>query len=189
MDFLSGLKKDDKILPVITLVVHFGQEPWDGPMGVHDMFAVQKPEILKFVPDYRINLISPISMERSEIEKFTTDFRELAKFIHCGRDKAALLDLIENDEHYKHMDPLTANIANNLTNSKLKLKANRKGEIDMCVAMAGIIEDSRKEGISIGEKRGISIGRNEGIQSAMDALIREGYITPEIARSITINEG
>lgn len=41
-DFLSGLQKDDKITPVITLVVYFGAKPWDGPMSIHEMFSTKK---------------------------------------------------------------------------------------------------------------------------------------------------
>lgn len=34
-EFLSGMKKEDHLLPVVTLVVYFGQEPWDGPISIH----------------------------------------------------------------------------------------------------------------------------------------------------------
>ena len=30
-EFLSGLRKGDKLIPIITAVVYFGAEPWDGP--------------------------------------------------------------------------------------------------------------------------------------------------------------
>ncbi len=145
VDFLSGLKKEDKITPVITLVVYFGQKPWDGPMSLHEMLTTTKEGILKFVPNYRMNLIAPISMDDAEIDKFSSNFRDLAAFIKCGTDKQAMNRLAQ-DERFRHMDPLVANIANDVTKSGLKLEINEKGEVDMCVAIAGIREDARVEG-------------------------------------------
>ena len=162
IEFLSGLKKEDKIIPVITLVIYFGQKPWDGPRSIHEMLKVQNPNILKYIPDYRMNLIAPISMDKLEIDKFTSDFRELATFIKCGSDKNAMKDLVLNNERFKHLDPLVANIVNDVTKSGLNIKANEKGEVDMCVAIAEMKEDSKAEGLVEGREEGRVEGRTEG---------------------------
>ena len=169
-EYLSGMHRDDRLVPVITLVVYFGQNTWDGPMSIHDMLTTQESGIMQYVPDYRINLISPVSMNDQEIEKFKSDFKQLAKFIQCGKDKNAMKKLVESDEKYKHMDPLTANIANDVTNSNLQLTINKKEEIDMCVAIAGIREDARMEGIAEGIEKGIA----EGIAKGKAEGISEG---------------
>ncbi len=158
-DFLSGLQKEDKITPVVTLVVYFGQKPWDGPMSLHAMLATADRKILEFVPDYKINLIAPVSMKDADIDKFTSSFRELAAFIKCGKDKWAMSKLAEEDR-FRHMDPLVANIANDVTGSGLKIEINEKGEVDMCVAIAGIREDGRAEGRAEGElKRAVETAK------------------------------
>ncbi len=36
-DFLSGLKKDDTILPVITITVYWGPGKWDAPRSLHEI--------------------------------------------------------------------------------------------------------------------------------------------------------
>lgn len=36
-EFLSGFYKADKLRPVITLVLHFGADPWDGATSLHEM--------------------------------------------------------------------------------------------------------------------------------------------------------
>lgn len=33
-EYLSGFYKEDRISPVVTLVVHFGAEEWDGPVSL-----------------------------------------------------------------------------------------------------------------------------------------------------------
>ena len=39
-EYLSGFYKEDKLTPVITLVIHFGTELWDGPESLHEMLRV-----------------------------------------------------------------------------------------------------------------------------------------------------
>lgn len=41
---------------------------------------------------------------------------------------------------------MTAEIANAVTKSNLKLKINEKGEVDMCVAITGIRDEGKVEG-------------------------------------------
>ena len=37
-EFLSGFSKKDRLVPVITVVVYFGKEPWDGARDLFDLF-------------------------------------------------------------------------------------------------------------------------------------------------------
>ena len=175
-EFLSGMHKDDKLMPVVTLVVYLGQDFWDGPLNLHSMFSIYDENILKFVPDYKINLLAPISMTEQDINLFKSDFLELAAFIRCGRDKNALKKLVESDDRYRHMNPLTADIANSVTNSKLKLTANEKGEVDMCIAITEMRKESHEEGILVGRREGILEGRREGRREGMLEGRREGML-------------
>ena len=43
-------------LPVVTLVLYYGEEDWDGPMCLHDMLDIPE-EIKKYINDYRLNII------------------------------------------------------------------------------------------------------------------------------------
>ena len=36
-EFLSGMKKEDRLNPVLTMVVYFGQDPWLGPRRLKDI--------------------------------------------------------------------------------------------------------------------------------------------------------
>ena len=80
-EFLSGFRKEDRLLPVITLVIYFGSSEWDGPMSIHDMLSTKNKRLLDFVPDYRINLIAPTQVPDEDFEKFSTDFRDVMQFI------------------------------------------------------------------------------------------------------------
>lgn len=55
-EFLSGLNRGDRLHPMITICVYYGEDPWDGPLSLTDMLEV--PEELKgVVSDYRMNLV------------------------------------------------------------------------------------------------------------------------------------
>lgn len=62
-EFLSGMKKGDRLHPVVSICVYYGEEPWDGPLKLKDMLVI--PEELKpFVSDYRMNLIQVLDSEK-----------------------------------------------------------------------------------------------------------------------------
>ena len=86
-EFLSGFKKDDRLMPVLTLVIYFGDKEWDGAKSIHDMLSVQNPEILSYVPDYRINLIEPAKISDEEYEKFKTNLGSIMQFIKHQSDQ------------------------------------------------------------------------------------------------------
>ncbi len=36
-EYLSGMKKTDKFIPVVTLVVYYGEEKWDASASLHEL--------------------------------------------------------------------------------------------------------------------------------------------------------
>ena len=47
-EYLSGFLKEDHIRPVITLVIHFGAEEWDGPLSLHEMMSTRDMGYIKY---------------------------------------------------------------------------------------------------------------------------------------------
>ena len=58
-EFLSGFYRDDRLIPVITLVLFSSPEAWEAPRSLQEMMAVQDPVILSMVPDYQIHVVAP----------------------------------------------------------------------------------------------------------------------------------
>lgn len=56
---LSGFWKEDRLLPVITVVIYYGAGEWDGSLSLKEMYRDCNSVMLKYVTDYRINLIAP----------------------------------------------------------------------------------------------------------------------------------
>ncbi len=165
-EFLSGFRKDDRLMPVITLVIYFGSDAWDGPMCIHDMLNTADRRLLRFVPDYRINLIAPALVPDEDFVKFTSDFREVFEFIKYSRDKEKLTRLTRENGRFSQMNPETAALINLATDARLKLTV-KEGKVDMCLAIREMRDESmaagRREGILEGKREGILEGKREGI--------------------------
>ncbi len=130
-EFLSGLRKGDKLIPIITAVVYLGDTPWDGPRSLHEMLDFKNDAIKDFVPDYRINLISPADMDDDEFTKFNTDLGFAMNVIKHQSDNA---DEIIGATNHRKIDRDTAVFLN--TAVKLNLEYEEKtGGVDMCLAM------------------------------------------------------
>ena len=144
-EFLIGLKKTDKIHPVITLVMLWSPGKWDGPESIHEMMNVYDSRILKLVPDYRLNLISPYEMEEDDFGGFQTDLGDALHFIKYASDKAGLENLVTSVNDYRHLDSDAVRVINEVTNAKIKIKKGEK-VVDVCQAILDMKKDSYDDG-------------------------------------------
>ncbi len=152
-EYLSGFYKTDKLIPVITLVIFWGAEKWDAPLSLREMYATTDEAVIKYSPDYKINLIAPEQMTEEEIGEFTTSLKEVMLYIKYSRDKTKLQEVTQADEGFKNLDRQAAEVINVTTNSRLKYPEGKE-RIDMCVAIEEMIMDSRIEGEVEGEIKG-----------------------------------
>ena len=139
VEFLSGFLKTDKLIPVITLVVYFGVEKWDGPISLHEMLDTNNDVVLKYIQDYRINLIEPSGIKEEELELFTSDLKEVLTFIKFSKDSEKI------KEHYMDrgkvmIDNDAIRVIETVTNIKVPKKKGRK-KTDMCEAINKLIEE------------------------------------------------
>ena len=55
-EFLSRMKKEDRFMPVITIVIYYGEKLWDGATSLHEMLDIP-PEVEPYINDYRMLLV------------------------------------------------------------------------------------------------------------------------------------
>ena len=138
-EFLSGIRKEDKLIPIITAVVYLGEDPWDGPRSLFEMLDIRDKRLIPFLNNYKLNLISPADMEEDEFEKFRTELGYVMKLIKHQSEDAD--ELIIREGHRK----ISAETAHFL-NAAMKLNLEYEvepGGVDMCKAMEK--RDQRKE--------------------------------------------
>lgn len=145
-EFLSGFWKEDRLLPVVTVVIYFGAEEWDGPLSLHEMYSDCDEEILKYAMDYHVNLITPDGLSDSEIDGFRTGMREIMRYIKYSKDKKKLRSVVSTEVRFKSVEREAVEIINAATGSNMKVSEGKES-VDVCIAIQGMMEDSRIEGI------------------------------------------
>ena len=126
-EFLSGFYREDRLLPIITVVVYFGADSWDAPRSLHEMLVVQDKNILSLVPDYRINLIAPGEMSEDELEE---------RFVNAN---AA----------FENVDRKAVRVMEEMTGMKIERKEEEE-TVNVCKGLRDLQEKGRVEGIQIG---------------------------------------
>ena len=173
-EFLSGLKKEYRLLPVITLVISLSTEAWDGPYSLHEMLAVENRELLTFVPDYRLNLLAPDQIEDEDFGKFRT---ELGMVFECIKHKQdSNMDWMEGKEQFRQVNRNTASLIKTVTGFDISLDG--EGDVvDMINAWTNGLEQARKDSFNQGISQGkvtsalrVAEKFNLSTEEAMDAV-------------------
>lgn len=163
-EFLSGFKKSDKLTPVITITLYWGADEWDGPRTLHDMFDSLDEKLIKFISDYRINLVVP--SEINDFKKFQTTLGEVLETIKVSNDKEQMRQLIFSNPVFEKMDNESVAAINTFLGTNIPL--NETEEVtDMCKAW----DDLMNEGIEKGREEGREEGR---INIIADFLLNGG---------------
>ena len=144
-EFLGGFHKTDRLIPVVTLVIYWGPDRWDGPLTLREMYAAADDAIMQYVPDYKINLIAPEQMSDDEIKEFKSSLKEVMLYIKYSKDKAKLQEIAQEDPNFLSMDRHAAEVINVTTNSRLKYPEGKE-TINMCLAIEEMRNESRLEG-------------------------------------------
>jgi len=169
-EYLSGFYRTDKLLPVITLTVYFGAEKWNAPKSLYEMFDSPEPKLLKFIPNYWINLISPADIADEDFSKFHTELSLALKYIKYSKDKERLRQIMQEDTAFKNVSRRTADMVNIVTNSNLHY-ADGEECVDMCEAIEGI--------------------RNDAVLETLIGLVKDGLLSLAVAAeraNMTIEE-
>lgn len=143
-EFLSGFHKDDKLKPVITIVIYWGADEWDAATSVHEMIDTNDAELLRFVPDYRITVISPFSLSNDDFNKFHSELREVLKYIKYSKNSDDLEKYVAEDESYRHLSKEAVDVINAMTKSGIEIKDGEE-KVDVCKAIQDMKEKAMLE--------------------------------------------
>ena len=64
-EFLSGMKKDDTLYPIATIVFYYGDQEWDGSTDLYGLLKESNDSkvnrvLKKLIPNYHINLLDMV---------------------------------------------------------------------------------------------------------------------------------
>lgn len=179
---LPAFFREDRIVPVITLILYFGEEEWDRPVRLHDMLAFPEGDtrIKTLVPDYPIHVISVRRNGSAgmDISLLHTELRQVFGFLQYQEDKEELKRYVEDNRTV--FSRLSSNAALFLAASahetRLLKGLNREEEhYDMCRAL----DEWYADGVSEGEKRGEKNGICKGVSAALLRILEKKGSVPE----------
>ena len=165
-EYLSGLGKDDRLKPVVTLVLNISGEYWDGCKSIHELLYVEDEHILQFVPNYKLNLLSPDLLTEQDFDKFRTGVGAAMQFL--------------KDQHHDIMDWMgakgelnvdraTAEFVQTATGTDFEINKNDE-VIDMCKAWKNSMDQAKAAGKAEGKAEGQLSERLISIRNVMKTL-------------------
>ena len=159
-EFLSNLKKIDRLHPVISLCVYYGEKEWDGPFSLTDMLEV--PDKLKLlVSDYKMNLLQiresgSLSFHDPDVD---TVF-DVSRLIY-ERNYDKINTVYRNKSISSELGVVIGAITESQKLIDHALASEGKGgQVNMCSALEEL------------EQQGIQKGIQEGMQQGIVANIR-----------------
>ena len=174
-EFLSKVKRTDRILPVVVLVAYWGENEWDGAKSVHDMleFDMQTEKFRRFVPEYKINVVN--IKDYIDSKNFKTELRTFSGLYFCRNNKKKMSKYIETHKECSNIDSDTFwTIANISEGGYIKglEKYKEKEAVNMCKA----IEENWFDGLEKGRKEGTAEGIEKGTFITLCALVKGGML-------------
>lgn len=153
-EFLSGLKKEDRLIPVITLVIYYSPDPWNGPRTLHEMLNWEngRDRFRPFIPNYTMNLIEPAGIPQEKFSKLVTPLKQVLEYIKYSNNHKDLLQIVEQDKAFETMNRQTVRLLNQVAGANISY-TEQEESMDMNKALKDMIADAVKnKDIAIQEK-------------------------------------
>ena len=136
-EFLSGLLREDRLAPVVTICFYYGTGKWEGPLDLFDMPDIPEEyeDMKPFMTNYKVNLVQASNVAP---DNFRTDLRHVFSLLGMAADGAGMKRYIqERPEEFRHISYETFDCLRELLHVDKWWKTDgfeRKGEVDMCKA-------------------------------------------------------
>ena len=115
----SGFARDDKLFPVITLVLYWQREPWDGAKNLIDMLWMTEEEqaILRpYLQNYKLNLVNMYDLEN--LESCESQLKHVLKLLKMDQDREAIYREVVQNPEYENLHEETGRVIATLLGDK-----------------------------------------------------------------------
>lgn len=142
-EFISGIKKTDRFLPVITLVLYYGEDEWNSPRSLHDILDIP-PEIKNLVSNYDIKIID---MKKNNLNLNNQNNKDLFKVLSIvydnEKDRKERGQELAEYEYSRRIDDKVIDVIAATTG--VKIDYDKEGERKVCRLWEELREDGRDE--------------------------------------------
>ena len=182
-----GLMREGKVLlPVLTIVVYTGKEPWDAPRSLREMLPVFPPLEASDIPDFQMRLLSLREIPEKNLPRCEKNLRTMVKYLKCEDDPVALANLLESDPDYQEVPVDTARAIGAITRTKIEIPQKQE-TVNMCYAQKVLLRQQwyagRKDGMEKGIQSVIALARNCNLprEQVVSHLVQTFGLTQEEA--------
>lgn len=153
-EWLSKVKKTDRLTPIYTICLYHGEEPWDGPRSLRDMMNLgeDKERLSRCFADYPMRLVC--LNEQEGFEEFRTEVRKVFRLMNLRNDRLLMQKEFETNPDYKNVDIETVEAISVMLDApelwehrNMFIKNNEREGNDMCQAVREIREEEKIENI------------------------------------------
>ena len=179
-EFLSKMKQSDKLIPVITVVIYYGENPWNGAKTLHEMLDIP-PEMLEYINNYKMHLIEARQSNLNFKNSNNCDLFNMLKIIldTSLNKKEAIEKTIKYSEEHNTKEEVIMTVAS-AANLEYKHKYFENGGGNMCTLFKEIAREAREEGMlegmNTGRIEGLNAGRIEGLNAGRLEGLKTGKI-------------
>ena len=176
VEYISGFTKDDKLIPVITIVVYWGKKPWDGPKCLKDMLKVEECplELQKFILDYPLHLLEVRGYDHTE--EFKSDIRHVFGFLQRDGDKDALSDYVEKNRNvFSALGESTYNLLSVMSRCSRLKAVKKKVEKGATICVKRLREFIRMENERDEKMDTVKDGAKENVKESVKENLKEKW--------------
>ena len=178
-EFLSKFKKTDRLHPVITLCVYYGEKEWDGASSLKEMLEI--PDYLEnLVSDYKMNLIQVRNSEGLHFKnKDVQTIFELSRLIY-QKEYGKITSIYKNQEITSELGIVIGAITESqqLINYAAEMETGG-GQFNMCRALEELVESGIEKGKIAGRIAGIEEGRLKTLTEQIEKKLAKNK-TPDV---------
>lgn len=174
-EFLSKFKKTDRLHPVITLCIYYGESEWDGAASLKGMLEI--PDYLEnLVSDYKMNLIQVRNSEGLHFKnKDVQTIFELSRLIY-QKEYGKITSIYRDQKITSELGIVIGAITESqqLINYAAEMEIGG-GQLNMCRALEELVES----GIEKGKIAGIEEGRERMLTEMVEKKLAKNK-TPDV---------
>lgn len=190
--YVSGeIGLDQKLCPVISLILYYGTEEWTAPTRLKEMLIIPQDGNNDWEPlieDHKIHLVNLICQSDEEVDQYRSDLWYIVKCLKCGKDRHRYRRFLEEEtkrtmRHPEAVIDMIAAFAGRDEASQMaeKIIREKRQEGERCT-MYTILDYLEEEGLQKGLNRGREEGRKQGREEGINQIyyrMFENNRTPE----------
>ena len=143
-EFLSRFKKTDRLHPVITLFIYYGEKEWDGATSLKEMLEL--PDYLEnLVPDYKMNLLQLRNSEHLKFKnKDVQTIFDVSRLIY-GKNYGKITSIYKDQNLTNELGIVIGAITGSQELINYAASEKEGGQFNMCTALDELIESGKEK--------------------------------------------